>query len=54
MQIMERAFDSLDAPIQRVGAANLPIAGGYMEQYILPQPSQIIAAIEKVTGEKIT
>jgi len=50
MQIMERAFDSLDAPIKRVGAANLPIAGGYMEQYVLPQPKDIVEAIEAVTG----
>ena len=50
MQIMEKAFDSLDAPIQRVGAANLPIAGGLMEQYVLPQPKDIVAAIEAVTG----
>jgi pyruvate dehydrogenase E1 component beta subunit len=50
MQIMENAFDSLDAPIQRVGAANLPIAGGYMEQYVLPQPKDIRAAIEAVMG----
>jgi len=50
MQIMEKAFDSLDAPIQRVGAANLPIAGGYMEQYVLPQPKDIVDAIEAVMG----
>jgi pyruvate dehydrogenase E1 component beta subunit len=50
MQIMERAFDSLDAPIERVGAANTPIAGGYMEQYVLPQQKDIVAAIEKVTA----
>ena len=50
MQIMENAFDSLDAPIQRVGAANMPIAGGFMEQYILPQPKDIVAAIEAVMG----
>jgi pyruvate dehydrogenase E1 component beta subunit len=50
MQIMESAFDSLDAPIQRVAAANLPIAGGYMEQYVLPQPKDLVAAIEAVTG----
>jgi pyruvate/2-oxoglutarate/acetoin dehydrogenase E1 component len=50
MQIMENAFDSLDAPIQRVGAANLPIAGGYMEQYVLPQAKDIVAAIEAVMG----
>jgi len=50
MQIMEKAFDSLDAPIQRVGAADLPIAGGLMEQYVLPQPKDIVDAIEAVTG----
>ena len=48
MQIMEKAFDSLDAPIQRVGAADLPIAGGFMEQYVLPQPKHIVAAVEAV------
>lgn len=48
MQIMERAFDSLDAPIERVASADLPIAGGYMEQYIIPQPMDIVVAIEKV------
>jgi len=50
MQVMEKAFDSLDAPIQRVGAANMPIAGGFMEDYILPQHRDIVAAIEAVTG----
>jgi len=50
MQIMERAFDSLDASIQRVGAAEMPIAGGYMEQHCLPQPKDIAAAVEVLTG----
>jgi len=50
MQIMENVFDYLDAPIRRVGAANLPIAGAYMEQYVLPQPKDIVAAIEAVMG----
>lgn len=49
MQVMERAFDALDAPIRRVGALNYPIAGAYMEQYILPGPKEIAAAIEAVT-----
>ena len=50
MQIVERAFDSLDAPVHRVGAADMPIAGGYLEQYVLPQPKDIVAAIDAVTG----
>lgn len=49
MQIMENAFDSLDAPIERVAAKNMPIAGAYMEQFVLPGPKDILAAIEAVT-----
>lgn len=47
MQIMQHAFDFIDAPIQRVGAANMPIAGGFLEQYVLPQPKNIVDAIER-------
>ena len=47
-QVMENAFDYLDAPPQRVAAANFPIPGGIMEDYILPQPKDIITAIESV------
>jgi len=50
MQIMEHAFDALDAPIVRVGAKNFPIPGGVMENYVLPQLTDIAAAIEKVLG----
>jgi pyruvate dehydrogenase E1 component beta subunit len=49
MQIIENAFDSLDAPIERVAAKNMPIAGAYMEQFVLPGPKDILAAIEAVT-----
>lgn len=52
MQIVERAFDFLDAPIQRVAAANLPIAADFLEQYILPQPQDIADAIGRVLGIK--
>jgi pyruvate dehydrogenase E1 component beta subunit len=52
MQVMEKAFDSLDGPIQRVGALNMPIAGGYLEDYVLPKTSDIVAAVEKVMGKK--
>jgi pyruvate dehydrogenase E1 component beta subunit len=52
MQIMEKAFDYLDAPIQRVAAANCPIpAGWYLEEHVLPQPPDIAAAILKVLGK---
>ncbi|MBW1708267.1 MAG: hypothetical protein JRG97_09940 [Deltaproteobacteria bacterium] len=48
MQIMENGFDYLDAPIQRVAAANMPIAAGFMEEHVLPQPKNIAGAIEAV------
>ncbi len=48
MQIMERAFSFLKMPVQRVAAANLPIAGASLEQYVLPQPKDVISAIEAV------
>ena len=51
-QIMEKAFDYLDAPIQRVCAANMPIPGGFLEKNVLPQPPQIAAAIETVMEGK--
>ncbi len=47
-QIMEQAFDYLDAPVKRVAAANLPIAGGFLETEVLPQPQDVLAAIEAV------
>jgi len=47
-QVIENAFDYLDAPPQRVAAANFPIPGGIMEDYILPQPKDIVTAIEAV------
>lgn len=49
-QIMDKAFDYLDAPIQRVAAADMPIPAGYLEAHVLPQPRDIVTAIEAVTG----
>ncbi|MBW2061548.1 MAG: alpha-ketoacid dehydrogenase subunit beta [Deltaproteobacteria bacterium] len=49
-QIMEQAFDYLDAPIQRVAAANYPIPGGFMEDHVLPQIKHIKTAVETVMG----
>ena len=48
MQIMENTFNSLKAPIQRVGAANLPIPFGILENSVLPQNKDIAAAIKAV------
>ena len=47
-QIMERGFDLLDAPVMRVCARHLPLPGGHLEPYVLPQPEQVRAAIEQV------
>jgi pyruvate/2-oxoglutarate/acetoin dehydrogenase E1 component len=49
-QIVEQAFDALDAPIVRVGAKNYPIPGGVMEDFVLPQKKDIAAGIDKVLG----
>jgi pyruvate dehydrogenase E1 component beta subunit len=48
MQIMERAFDDLDAPVKRLCAANMPIAGAVMEQYCIPQLQQVLDAIKSM------
>ena len=45
MQIMENAFDMLDAPVKRIGAANMPIPGGILEKQCLPQPQDLANAI---------
>lgn len=47
-QIMEMAFDDLDAPVKRVCAANIPIAGAAMEKHCIPQVDQVIAAIKSL------
>jgi acetoin:2,6-dichlorophenolindophenol oxidoreductase subunit beta len=49
-QVMEKAFDLLDAPIKRVCSPNYPIPGGYMEAVYLPNPEKIAAAIQEVMG----
>jgi len=49
-QVMEKAFDFLDAPVQRVATKNYPIPGGYLEDAVLPQPKDVSDAIEAVMG----
>jgi len=47
--VMEAAFDSLDAPIKRVGAAFSPVPWGpAMEAAVLPQEADIIAAVKEL------
>ena len=47
-RVVEQAFDLLDAPILRVTMPNMPVPGGYMEEYVRPTPEKIEAAVRKV------
>jgi hypothetical protein len=47
--IGEELFESLAAPVMRVGAKDVPIPfSPVMEQYVLPQVSDILTAVERV------
>jgi pyruvate/2-oxoglutarate/acetoin dehydrogenase E1 component len=49
--LQEQAFDWLDAPIERVGAKFAPLAfAPAMEQHVVPQPADVLAAIEKTVA----
>jgi acetoin:2,6-dichlorophenolindophenol oxidoreductase subunit beta len=46
-----KAFDYLDAPIERVGAKFAPLAfAPVMEQYIVPHAEDVLAAIKRTVG----
>jgi len=48
--IMELGFDDMDAPVERVAAAAVPLPYAHnLEQAALPQVDDIIKAVEKVT-----
>ena len=50
--LQEQAFDWLDAPIERVGAKFAPLAfAPAMEQFVVPQPADVLAAIKKTRRE---
>jgi pyruvate dehydrogenase E1 component beta subunit len=47
-----KAFDYLDAPIERVGARFAPLAfAPVMEQYIIPHAEDVLAAIKRTVGK---
>ena len=47
--IAEEFFDSLDAPVVRVGALNAPIPfSPPLEQYVLPNSKDIVAGAKKM------
>jgi pyruvate dehydrogenase E1 component beta subunit len=48
-RIYEAAFDDLDAPVQRVASADVPMPyNRHLEAAALPSPQQIVAAVEHV------
>jgi len=47
--VMDQAFDSLDGPVKRVGAAFTPIPFGHaLESAVLPQEQDIISAVKEI------
>jgi pyruvate dehydrogenase E1 component beta subunit len=47
-----KAFDYLDAPIERVGAKFAPLAfAPVMEQYVVPHAEDVLAAIRRTVGK---
>jgi acetoin:2,6-dichlorophenolindophenol oxidoreductase subunit beta len=51
--VQEKAFDYLDAPVERVGArfAPLPFAP-VMEEYVIPHAEDVLAAIQRAVGKQ--
>jgi len=47
-RVMEQGFDLLDAPVLRVCSPNMPVPGGYMEEYVIPTAEKIEDAIRRV------
>ena len=50
-RVMEEAFDYLDAPIERVAAADVPAPfSPALEQYIMPKVEDIVKAARRLVG----
>ena len=48
-QIMEKAFDELDYPVQRVCSEEVPMPyAGHLEEYALPQADEIVTAVKEM------
>ncbi|MFB3817742.1 MAG: alpha-ketoacid dehydrogenase subunit beta [Candidatus Methylomirabilales bacterium] len=51
-EIQERAFDSLDAPVARVGALDVPIPYSKpLEDFVIPNEERLVAAVREVVGK---
>jgi acetoin:2,6-dichlorophenolindophenol oxidoreductase subunit beta len=49
--LQHRAFDWLDAPVERVGAKFAPLAfAPVMEQFVVPNAADVLAAIKRTVG----
>ena len=49
--VQEKAFDWLDAPVERVGARFAPIPfAPVMEEYVVPHANDVLEAILKTVG----
>ena len=50
--VQEKAFDYLDAPVERVGARFAPIPfAPVMEEYVIPHSQDVLAAIKRTVGK---
>ncbi len=51
--VQERAFDYLDAPIERVGSKFCPLPfAPVMEQFVIPHAADVLAAIRRTVGRE--
>jgi 2-oxoisovalerate dehydrogenase E1 component beta subunit len=50
--IAQDGFESLDGPVTRVASPDVPISpySGVLEEYVLPNPEKIAAAIRKLAA----
>lgn len=55
MQVSERAFDALDAPVARVCGANVPVPySGSLEPVVVPGADQVAAGVRALlSGEPV-
>ena len=50
MEIMERAFDYLDAPVKRVSGVDVPMPyAKNLEELVIPDVNQLVAAVREVS-----
>jgi len=50
-QMMEHGYDLLDAPVKRVCHPHIPIPGGYIDEYTMPNAERIEIVVREVYGK---